>query len=148
MPLQVCEILSGDGVLVRGQGAIHAKDIFSFNEELIHCPESLRPSFYLMDFLAATEFNVSSSDVYCFVMQDEQIAPRMRKDLLIAFVAGQDVTFGMARMWQMLVERQTGWNIMVFRTLANAEEWLRLQLQLKFSYALPPLECHLNSGQS
>ena len=61
----------------------------------------------------------------------EQLVP----DCVVALVADKNVTYGLGRMWQTRLDvREVGWEVHVFRTRPEAEEWLRARVREKYGF--------------
>ncbi len=74
----------------------------------------------LADFSAVTRLSLTYASVHALTCTDPWDANSRR-----AFVAPADAVFGMARMYEMLLDGHKG-NIAVFRRTEEAERWLRV----------------------
>ena len=58
------------------------------------------------------------------IVEQDHVMATWSPNMILAIVAGQDIQFGLSRMWEAYVER-VGWQTAVFRTRAEAELWLQ-----------------------
>ncbi len=76
----------------------------------------------LVDFTDATELKVTAAEIRR-VVDEEMVTAALAPGVAVAVAAPKDFEFGMARLWQSLVD-DTGWNARIFRSRLEAETWL------------------------
>jgi hypothetical protein len=69
------------------------------------------------------------------VTQNATIAANAVPGVLLAVASPRDHGYALTRMWEALVER-VGWETMTFRSVADAESWIRTRLRQKFGIDL------------
>lgn len=88
--------------------------------------------YSLTDLTAVTQVEeVSTSDIHMSVNLCKQSA-KINPDAIVAIVANKDILFGLSRMWEILMDGKTGWDIMVFKTRDTAETWIKEKAKEKF----------------
>jgi hypothetical protein len=107
-------------VISQAWGAVTDEDVREHHKAL--CADPLFDPTYrqLVDMTGITEDRVHLTTKQQ-ESQNQVFAPGVRR----AWVASQDYTFGMARMYAVAAESK-GQNIGVFRARSDAEEWLDL----------------------
>jgi hypothetical protein len=122
MPIELRYRDSGAGVVFVCTGTVTAAEFSEANDE-IYSRESLdRLRYELTDF-TATEHLESSIDETRRNATTDAIAANRGEGLVIAVAGPDDLTFGIARMWQALTHDsniRTG----VFRSVPDAERWI------------------------
>ena len=88
-----------------------------------------------IDLTAVESMDINYNDVSRVVTQNANIASNAVPGVLLAVASPRDHGFALSRMWEALVER-VGWKTMTFRSLAEAEDWIRTRLQQKFGIDL------------
>jgi hypothetical protein len=101
-----------------GEEIVRAK-----TEAYTHAYEAGRPRFVVLDYVAVEDFDVDRADVDRTVVQDRAAASRELPDLIMAAVAPDANTYGVARMWEKQLE-STPWRTTVVRSRAEALRWL------------------------
>jgi len=116
------------GILLVGEGIVTGKEIIDINDRIYISPQKIQQILYqLVDFTKVTELLVSNAEVEILAMQDEN-ASKINPNMSIALVGGQDLVYGLARMWKTLTYGapiQT----MVFRKLEDAQQWIKDTIQ-------------------
>lgn len=113
----------GTRVIHTGEGVVSGKDILDGVALGFEAAQSGMPiKEALIDLSGVSEFRVAASDVKEIVAMDNKFASLVPR-AFVALVAPKDLLFGMARMWEMQVERP-GWTTHAFRTRGEAEAWL------------------------
>lgn len=107
-------------VLTRGWAELTVEEVLNHQRRLSEDPSFDPMGRQLVDLTEVENFGADSSGIRRFVSGDPWARSARR-----AFVVPNDVTFGMLRMHEMLLEK-TGQEIMVFRSLSQAQEWLGL----------------------
>jgi hypothetical protein len=106
-------------VMSTGSGVLTVADSLAHQDELLKDPE-FDPSFsQLMDLTHITKLEHTSDDVRR-VAERSVFSPHSRRAILVS----ADVTFGVARMFEMLRETLGEKGIRVFRELDEALEWV------------------------
>ena len=102
-------------------------EVLAAKAALLADPDRVRNVLFLLVLLGdVTECPATTAEIRQLALLDQQIA-QMNPDIVLAAVAPQDLMFGMARMWQAFTDT-IGWTTAVFRSRAEADEWIRLTL--------------------
>jgi len=126
VPIEVEYRDDGAGVRMTGRGVVTGAEIQAANAE-VYTEERLRIQRYqLCDFTRVERFDVSGEEVRVLAAQDEAAA-RLNPGLIIVIVGERDVIFGLGRMWQALTS-PSKLTTRVFRTVEEAEDWIRSEL--------------------
>ena len=127
MPIRIYFREDG-GVVAEITGKVEEKDLVRMNEALYDTPEHIQAIRYqICDLSGVTDVDVPSIEVAQLAKQDTQAAGA-NPSMLIALVAGRDLTYGLARMWETYASSPT-LETMVFRSRPEAEEWIRAKLR-------------------
>jgi len=127
MPFTVEFIEQGRGILYVGAGVLMGSEVLAAKAALLADPDRVRNVLFLLVLLGdVTECPATTAEIRQLALLDQQIA-QMNPDIVLAAVAPQDLMFGMARMWQAFTDT-IGWTMAVFRSRAEADEWIRLTL--------------------
>jgi hypothetical protein len=114
----------GRGVLHVGTGVVHGDEIHAGAMEDHRVEARARAlRFGLVDLTDVTELRITSEHVRA-IAAESHITARLAPHVSVAIVAPRDSIYGMARMWEILVEG-TGWDIRIVRLREEALEWLR-----------------------
>jgi hypothetical protein len=136
MPIQIEVRDDAMGVIYHCRGAMNIGDFFAASEGFLATPEEIRKWRYaLIDLNAVESMDINYYDVSSVVTQNATIAANAVPGVLLAVAAPRDHAYGLARMWEALVER-VGWETMTFRSLAKAEEWIQSRVKEKFGIDL------------
>ena len=115
----------GRGIVHTGSGTVTGDDIVAChlarNRE---GPRLTGQEYGLTDFHQVTTLSLTMQDIQNIVAVDHAAVPLVGRAISVAIVAPSDLSYGMSRMWEALVE-QFGWATHVFRTRAEAVAWLR-----------------------
>lgn len=111
-------------IRTRAWGVLSDADILSLKTRLINDPAFDPAMPELSDVSAIERLEVTAAGVKAMVAHDAAHSDR-RSGFRIALVVPADEAFGMARMYQLMGDGNAH-KVGVFRTLADAEEWLRL----------------------
>lgn len=104
-------------------------------EELIRLKRSLASEqngglrYLVVDLTQVDDVTISTVELEVSVEQDERLAAIATPRMLVAVVAPKDIIFGLSRMWEVFVERKTGWVTHVFRSMTHAESWIQQNLE-------------------
>ncbi|HEY6369346.1 MAG TPA: hypothetical protein VIX37_02110 [Candidatus Sulfotelmatobacter sp.] len=137
MPIEVEVRHEAMGVIYRCRGAMVIADFFAANQSFLATPEEIRKWRYtLVDLTAVDTMDINFNDVSRVVTQNATIAANAVPGVLLAVASPRDHGYALSRMWEALVER-VGWETMTFRSIAEAETWIRTRLKQKFDIELP-----------
>jgi hypothetical protein len=115
---------NGRGILFAGRGELNARAIIDAKRGLLADADRVRRlTFAIVSLLEVTNFNITVAEIRELAGVDEQIAT-LAPRVSVAIVAPSDHDFGVARMWESIVDIP-GWLTMVFRALPEAQAWLR-----------------------
>jgi len=137
MPLEIRDVADGVGVVITGKGMLAEKEwLDCFIEHLTQDRNKFRKYRYsLSDYTAVTETDISS-DAILTIAEYCRRAAKINPKPIVATVANQDLTFGLSRMWEILVDR-VAWETMVFRNREDAEAWITEMVKEKFGMDNP-----------
>ncbi len=136
MPIEVEVRHDAMGVVYHCSGAMVIEDFFVANQGFLATPEEIRKWRYaLIDLSAVESMDINYADVSRVVTQNANIAAKAVPGVLLAVASPKDHGFGLARMWEALVER-VGWETMTFRSLAEAQDWIQRRVKEKFAVDL------------
>lgn len=106
-------------VFSTGAGAITVQEILAYQKRLGADPAFSSDFSQLFDYREALADQLRTTDIQGLAETDVFSSTSRR-----AFVVSQDVTFGLARMFEMF--RDSTQHIMVFRDMDEARQWLGL----------------------
>lgn len=136
MPIQIEVRHDAMGVIYHCSGDLTIDDFIAANATFLLTPnEILKWRYTLIDLTAAESMDISYSDVSGVVSQNKTIAAKAVPGVLLAVASPRDYSYGLARMWEALVEH-VGWETMTFRSVAEAESWIHTRVQQKFGVDL------------
>lgn len=116
----------GRGLEYTPQGELTADDVLAVKRSLFAEPQRLKVVTHALIRLdGVTRFAATAAEIQAIADIDAQLA-RLLPGMIVAVVAPTDVLFGMARMWEGFADA-TGWRIAVFRSLAEAQDWIRTE---------------------
>jgi hypothetical protein len=124
MPIEVEVLQDGAGMLLICRGKITGKEKIEIMERLLASPESVSGLRYIVIDQADAALDLSPQDLRILAGQARRLAQIAPATVVAAIIAPREVDYGMARMWQVFVE-ETGWETMVFRSIDEADSWLR-----------------------
>ncbi|HXY00091.1 MAG TPA: hypothetical protein VEI54_04165 [Candidatus Limnocylindrales bacterium] len=106
-------------ILTSGSGPLTFDEAFSYQQRLFSDPD-FDPSYsQIADFTQFTSFELSAAEVQRLA-EKSNFAPQSRR----AFIVPNDVSFGLARMFEMLRADLGEENLRVFRSLDEALDWV------------------------
>ncbi len=108
-------------VYTRASGELSDEEAFAHQRRLKKDPDFDPTARQLLDFSSVTHFRISPEAIRTLASKDPWTAGARR-----AFVAPQDLSFGMARMHQVWMADDSK-SISVFRNLSEARQWLGLE---------------------
>jgi hypothetical protein len=131
MPLQVQYLDQGRGVVFTATGMLTGEEFVRTNAEILSRDLVAEPYLYgLFDFDGVEAVSVSANDIREVASRNVAESVKMPK-LVVAVHATSNLTYGLARMWEILVE-QSGWTTSVFRDRSEAVAWLKKEVELRF----------------
>ncbi len=136
MPIELVPLHGGTGVLFACRGVVTARDFLNANQRLLTTAEQTgRYRYGLVDLLEADSLDLSTDEIRLIAEQDTLMAAIVPTGTIVAVVAGKDLAFGLARMWEAFVG-DTEWETKAFRSRARAESWIRERVKEKFGLDL------------
>jgi hypothetical protein len=137
MPIQIEVRHEAMAVVYHCYGVMTIADFYNAGEGFLATPEEIRKWRYcVIDLSGVESMDINYDRVSSIVPQNDRIAAHAVPGVLIAVASPTDIGFGLARMWEMLVER-VGWETMTFRSVGEAEAWVQTRLKQKFGIDLP-----------
>ncbi len=112
-----------EGVHLDFHGIVTGEDLFDVNDRVLERGDAARPRYAMLDFSHAERVDVTPDDLRRVAEQDQKDAERVA-GIAVVIVAPQTRTFGLARMWEGLVD-EAAFDSGVVRTRAEARRWLR-----------------------
>lgn len=110
-------------LVATGEGVLEESDLLAYTEQIAGDPEAQKARHELVDLRAADPGSPVSSDAVRRVAQFWAQREDSVKGGRVAFVAGSDLAFGLARMYELLRASQVH-EIQVFRDWDEAWAWL------------------------
>jgi hypothetical protein len=136
MPIQIEVKHAAMGVVYHCHGVVTIEEFFAAGEGFLATPEEIRKWRYsIIDLTDVESMDINYDKVSFIVQQNDRIAANAVPGVLLAVAAPKDIGFGLARMWEVLVER-AGWDTMTFRSVAEADSWIQGRLKEKFGIDL------------
>lgn len=136
MPIEVEVRHEAMGVIYHCSGAVTIEDFLEANARFLDTPdEILNWRYTLIDLVAVESMKINYADVSKVVAQNKTIAGKAVSGVLLAVASPKDLAFGLARMWEALVER-VGWETMTFRSVEEAKTWIQRRMKEKFGIDL------------
>ena len=124
------------GVIYHCSGALTIEDFIAANATFLITPdEILKWRYTLIDLTSTESMDINYVDVSGVVFQNRTIAAKAVPGVLLAVASPRDHMYGLARMWETLVEH-VGWETMTFRSVAEAESWIYTRVKEKFGIDL------------
>lgn len=114
-----------DGAEIRYTGVVSGVEILRAKQEFFSYNFRHTAKWVLCDFSGVEEFRFDKHDIERIINQDLRAAAG-NPSLAECVVATKPYEYGMARMWEMQVDRH-GRNTIVARSRNEGEEWLRRQ---------------------
>ena len=132
MPIEIKDIDGGVGVIITAFGQLTEKEWVDAHVEHLTQDENKfkKYRFSLSDYTAVTKVEVSNSAIYKIAKYGERAA-QINPLPVVALAANQNLSYGLARMWEFLVDN-TDWETMAFRNRGDAETWLKERVKEKF----------------
>ena len=115
-----------DGVTVHlvASGSVSGRELVEANEAFFGSSREpfRRCRFWISDYSAADLGEVDGPSLRR-VSEISLDAARSNPDLVVAIIAGADLSFGFARMWEAF-SSETGWRVRVVRSPEEARRWI------------------------
>src|SRR3954470_10695799 len=112
----------GAGMVQLGEDVITADELMEAARALNRAPDAVRQlRFALLDFTKASELLLTGEQLRDVVAENE-VTSTLVSPGLIAIIAPHDQIYGLARMWQVFVEK-LNWTVGIFRSKPEAVEW-------------------------
>ncbi len=132
MPIEMKDADNGLGVIFTGRGVITENEYAeSYTKHLTQDREKFKNYRYgLNDWTAVTKVEVSTQAIDEIARLCNE-ALKINPHPVVAHVADKNITFGLSRMWEMLLG-VTKWETMVFRSRDEAEAWIKKKVIEKY----------------
>ncbi len=115
------------GVILSWKGLVTGKELIDAFSEIYATDEQIkRIAYQLVIFTKSEEIMVTTNDLKEVASLDIR-ASKVNPSMLVAVVGERDIVFGLSRMWEAFVD-DAPLKTRVFRTLEDAEDWLKLSL--------------------
>ena len=115
-------------VIAKGSGVVTGNDVISHLETLAADERYVAPMKKLVDYSSIDSIRQSNEEVIVIAKKKEALKSKFAGEKC-AFVSSADLSFGIARVHQALIDR-TGINAAVFRRIEEALEWLDVELDM------------------
>ncbi|CAD7849012.1 MAG: hypothetical protein [Olavius algarvensis Delta 4 endosymbiont] len=124
MPIRI-EYLEDNGVAFKGAGVVTFTDLKSANDSVYASQKKIKAiSYQIVDLATIDNIDLSSEDLEQLAHQD-QYAFGVNPDIRIAVVGPQDLTFGLARVWEAYAcQMNSPQACKIFRKRQDALEWV------------------------
>jgi hypothetical protein len=132
MPLTLRYLNERQGVFAEASGQLTGSELISAMATVNAPTLAEAPVLYtFFDFNGVTGVGITTDQIravaeLALTGSRYQSVPR-----LVAIHAEADLTFALARMWQVFVD-ETGWETMVFRKRTQAVDWVRERMAARF----------------
>ena len=115
------------GIILTWEGPVTGKELIDAFSEIYATDEQIKRIAYQLIVVTKSEEIMVTADELRRVAALDIRASKVNPNMLVAVVGDRDIVFGLARMWETFVDDaplKTG----TFRTLEDAEDWLKLNL--------------------
>ncbi len=113
-------------VLAKGSGVVTGNDVIRHLDTLATDERYVTPMKKLVDYSSIEGITISQEEAYRIAQMKETLSKKFAGERC-AFVSPADVTFGISRVHQALIDN-TDINTEVFRRIEDALEWLDVEL--------------------
>ena len=139
MPIEITDIDEGRGVLINASGTLTDDEFLdSFRRHLTQDPDKFKKYRYsLTDYNKVNKLEVSTDAIHC-VSDLCRRAAKVNPEPLVAIVCEHDLLYGLARMWQQLMDEGL-WETKIFRQDYEARSWLKKRAEEKWQMDCPLL---------
>ena len=126
MPVQIKLSDHGLGFLLVASGVVTGEEILEGIQRRDTSVERVQKYLYgIADYTKIDELQVTSDHVGQIARIDEFTA-KINPNVNLAIAASKDIAYGMSRMFEIFADK-AAWNINVFRTLEEAQAWVRAE---------------------
>lgn len=122
------EFLADGGILGVATGTLTGRDIVDAGAAIYATPEKTLASVYqIHDYRRVESIDISTADIQRMAASDNKAA-RLNPNIIIAVVVGNELGFGLSRMWQAYMSEYP-FVSRVFRSMPEAKTWVAEQLK-------------------
>ena len=132
MSIEVRDVDGGLGNIISG-GTVVTDNTYvtALIQHLTQDQEKFKKYKYsISDYTATSEAHLTHASI-TLISEYCSKAARVNPHAIVAIVSNHDLTYGLARMWEML-SFETPWEKMVFRNRPDSEAWIRQRVKEKF----------------
>jgi len=130
MSIESIKYIGEGGVLAKGKGVLTGSDLIKLNDIIYESPEKIKKIAYqICDLSNVSSTSISTLELEHVASQDKK-ASESNPNMLIAIVGEDDLTYGLARMWE-AYSYNSPFETMVFREIEDAHQWISEKLQGK-----------------
>lgn len=123
MPFDYEMLDSGRGVEFIGSGDLAGAEIVEVKQRLLADEDAVRRwKFGYVLLTNLDSFQITVDEVRAIAALDKRLSV-LTPEVVLAVIAPRDHDFGMARMWESVLDIP-GWTTAVFRTRGEAEAWM------------------------
>jgi hypothetical protein len=124
------------GVILVSSGRVKGAEFTAATKELFARDFTAEPLLYVLVERGAdvTAIDVTAEDVRDIAEQDIEVSSKA-PNVSVAVLANNTLSYGLARMWQTLVDA-SGWRTAIFQDRAAAVDWLRTEVAKKTGIAI------------
>jgi len=132
MPIDYRQVDGGLGNVITASGVVTEEGLIGFYRDFFSQDEISLANyrFSLSDYSAVTDLHVNSDAIKSLVTLSKGVTS-INPDTLVAVYAPQTYAFGLARMWEILMDA-TDWETCVFSDREEAVAWLRKRAKEKY----------------
>jgi len=137
MPIEIEGRQDGLGVIYKCSGVLTIDDFFQAGLGFLAHPEEIKKWRYcIIDLTQVDAMGISSDDIRAVVEQNKRIAAIAPPGAILAVASPKDLGFGLARVWEVLVE-EIGWETITLRSRPEADRWIQERAKEKFGLEIP-----------
>jgi hypothetical protein len=124
MSVHIKDVDNGLGNVITVTGSLLEKEyLVRIRQHLEQDPEKFAGyRFSLADYSGVVELDLPTVAVRK-IADMCKLAAKQNPDIVVATVAQGDLEYGLARMWEMLIDVGT-WEVRVFRNVGDARDWI------------------------
>jgi len=133
MPVKVHTVDNGLGIIILATGVVEDQEFYSAYMEHLSRPEEefAKILYTFSDYSAATKIHVGLSSLTKVAKKSVEASKKINKDIVIITVVADSIAYGLAKIFSGLA-KLSGWNIVIYREKAEAEQYLRKKVKEKF----------------
>jgi hypothetical protein len=134
MAIKTIDIDGGKGVLFVGRGLVTDKEFVDIYKAHLTQNEKKfsRYRYSLSDFEGIKDTDIKSESIEYIANLCEN-ASRINPHPIVAWAAKETLIYGLSRMVEILMSG-TNWETMVFKSRADAVQWIRKRVKEKFNF--------------